>query len=257
MFALSIRRRPLDFEKALEFQFQHAPDLSQSRRRTYLLALKNWRRFGGPEDVRQVTTESYVTVRKGMFDSGLRPTSIEHYLTAISALIRHCGPRSGSCPHGLGLIREVPYIGRRLRQDSVIRPAVSLQVLSKMYEYADAFRFAPGGMPPVVWWRCFLVVAYNTGLRIGDLLALRWSAIVESERKIVCRASKTSKLHELPINDVVSRHLDMLPRENETGTRRSVWTGGLHPSAASSNLRRDRRGKVFTASDSPENGLRI
>jgi integrase len=58
------------------------------------------------------------------------------------------------------------------------------------------------------------VLAYNTGLRLSDLVQLTWHDCDLNRRVIKTQASKTGKLHHLPINDLLFSHLDALPRHH-------------------------------------------
>ncbi len=66
-------------------------------------------------------------------------------------------------------------------------------------------------MPPAAWWRAFLVLAYNTGLRVSDLIyQLAWRHVLWNDRVILLAAGKTGKYHRLPINATVQAHLEPL-----------------------------------------------
>lgn len=209
--------KPLTLNRALALYLDHAPDLSASRKRALPLAVRNWRRFKGPVDVRAIKSEHFVSVRRAAHTAGLSPHTIETMLSAILSLIRHCGPRDNRCPHGLTLIREVPYIGKRLRLTSQLRAPAPMESLSACYEIAGSSEYAPweSGYFPRDFWRAFLVLSYNTGLRFGDLAALRWTDCDFAHGMITVRASKTKKVQHLPINATLAAHLARLPRHTE------------------------------------------
>lgn len=222
MFDWFFRRRvtpplPLLIDEALRLYLVHAPDLSPATQDLHHRAVRQWRRLGGPEDLRTWTTETFARQRRTGLDRGLAPNTIERCLSSVMAMLRHCGPRTAGVPHGLGLLSEVPYGGRRLSCVTPIRPIVPLDDVSTVYRAAIAVGYCPrpftGGC--ALWWRCLLVLAYQSGLRCGDLIALRWDAIDWQARTITVVASKTGKTQVLPVNAVLQRHLEALPRDND------------------------------------------
>lgn len=195
---------------------QHAPDLSASRNRALDLSIRHWRQFGGPGNARRIETSDFVTVRAAAHQAGLSPYTVEHFLAAIVALLRHVGPQTNDCPHGLGLLKKVPYAGRKLSLHAPLKPAVALEHLGLAYRLAGQMDYAPRGYDAKTFLRSVLVIAYNTGLRFSDLFGrLRWDCLNRSEKLIALAASKTRKHQMLPVNDTLLQHLDMLPQRGE------------------------------------------
>ena len=70
--------------------------------------------------------------------------------------------------------------------------AWTLEELSRLLEVAAALRGVLRGksVSRAAFWRCFVLVGYETGLRLGDLLALRIDQIADGG-KMVLAQSKT------------------------------------------------------------------
>lgn len=206
----------LTLQDALQLYIRHSPDLSNARRKNLEATLRRWGEAGGNSDVGAITTTSYADFRRYELALKLSPVTIEHHVNCLRALLRHIGPQTDGCPHGLGLIERVPWVGKRLRHVPTPRPAVSLSDLSAVYSVADQATRPRRKVAPLAFWRAFLAISFYTGLRIGDLLgSLRWTNYDIGGRCLTVVASKTGKRHRFPVNDTLAAHLDALPRSDE------------------------------------------
>ena len=59
------------------------------------------------------------------------------------------------------------------------------------------------------WWACYCILSFCTGLRISDVLRLKWSDVLD-QRKIVIVAKKTGKTHGIPIGENAMDHFRKL-----------------------------------------------
>jgi len=59
-----------------------------------------------------------------------------------------------------------------------------------------------------------IIIAYNTGMRIGELRLLKWSYVDKSKRliKLPAKVTKEGRPKKIPINHHVQKTLDSLPR---------------------------------------------
>jgi len=62
--------------------------------------------------------------------------------------------------------------------------------------------------------KAFIIIAYNTGMRIGELRLLKWSYVDKVIRliKLPAKVTKEGRPKNIPINHHVKRELDSLPR---------------------------------------------
>lgn len=206
----------LTLADAMSLYQRYSPDLSRARIKNFQAAINRWTAFNGPLILDQICTGNYADYRRYAKGLNLAVPTIEGHINCLRALLRHCGPVTDSCPHGLGLIAKVPWVGKRLQWRPQPKPAVPLEHLSAVYQVADLSRRPTRAIHPTIFWRVYLVVAYNTGLRGSDLLgSLTWANYDAANHRLVAIASKTGKRHEFAVNSVVTRHLAMLPRVDE------------------------------------------
>lgn len=175
--------------------------------------LWRWEEFTPNPDVREVTDTVFRDFRNKLIAQGLANITVNSYISTLLAIFRHLGPRDSQYPHALGVIEQVPWPGKPLRVDSEPAEPASLDALAECYRFSD---FARWPQPdPGAWWRAWFMVAYNTGLRRGDLLTLNWSMLNDAQDCITLRTSKANRIQRLPILPVVLAHLQALPRESE------------------------------------------
>lgn len=95
-----------------------------------------------------------------------------------------------------------PPIGkvRPVRRPELIPTAFLLDDLRAMISAADSMRgnYRMCSIPKRLWWLSFLHAAYDTGLRLGDLLSLERDWICSSRRLYIVQ-SKTSQQHVVEI----------------------------------------------------------
>ena len=62
--------------------------------------------------------------------------------------------------------------------------------------------------------KAFIITAYNTGMRVGELRLLKWSFVDNKERliKLPAKVTKEGRSKNIPINHHVRKVLDSLPR---------------------------------------------
>lgn len=202
------REARLTLWEAFELYVQHSIDMAPRTKRNLRDRLRLWERLGMELRVARITSDTLDEFRRRALQRGYAPYTIETAVNGVYTLIRHCGPES-IAPHGRGLIRDVPSRGRRLKIVLAPRPSPSLQDLSAVYRAADVAGYPRGPIPPASWWRVFLVTAYNTALRLGDLLELGCDDLDLPESCIRLYAAKTGKRQDLPVNCVLRDHLQL------------------------------------------------
>lgn len=207
--------RPLTVDEALSMYLVHAASACAGHKERVRASVSRWKKAGCQTACSRITTADFARFRDDLTQAGLRPVSIEGKVANMMTILRHIGPKSNRTPHARGLIREVPWPGRAIRHSAAPKPPVPLEHLSLLYEHASLMGHAPKGFPRAEFLRLWLATAYNTGLRFGDLSRLAWHMIDLDKRTIEIKASKTGKLHLLPINDVLHWHLVNAPRVGE------------------------------------------
>ena len=96
--------------------------------------------------------------------------------------------------------------------------AVSPEHLVAMYHAADAAQRPEGpGYTPADWWRAFLMLAYTTGWRVGEILRLRRARVDLETGVVTLKASETKGKRpvRITLEPVVVEHLRKLPGFSE------------------------------------------
>ena len=169
--------------------------------------LAAWLRWTGSLAVPTVAVIE--SARATALSLGLSPTTIE---AVIADLVTICAAA------GFVLDR-----GRPLKRRSRCRPVPELDAVARLYAVADQCRYpsrlaTETGFEVVApemsahWLRAVIVLGLWTGLRLQDLLHLRWDSV--TDERIVWQASKTSKEHRFPMCSVVRSHLEPLKQFN-------------------------------------------
>ncbi|MCG6973105.1 MAG: tyrosine-type recombinase/integrase [Desulfobacterales bacterium] len=78
----------------------------------------------------------------------------------------------------------------------------------KVDEYVKLINYAPQHL------KAFIIVAYNTGMRVGELRLLKWSYVdkVNKYIRLPAETTKEGRSKNIPINHHVRKTLDSLPR---------------------------------------------
>lgn len=173
-------------------------DLAPNTVRKLRHRLNCWLRHSAARAVSDVTSAACDAFRQAARSAGLA-------LRTIEETVRDVGRIAGT--------RE---IGKSLKGWKVVtcRPVPELELFETAYRNADSAEWPvwPGLRTPELatvdngtFLRAYLVTIYLTALRESDMRRLRWDQI--NERRIVFRASKTSREHVFPVDRVVQRHL--------------------------------------------------
>lgn len=185
----------------------------------YRRAVQHWEAYSAnpplPEITDDVCEEFFWRVR----DSGLvRPATYNKWARHLRGILMRLGPRDSRNRRGKGLLPYVPLLPVWPEEFGDPR-VIPLEDLSRIYEACQCARWPRGaeGMA-ATRWRAWLVLLYNCGPRRDDALGLTWANVESSPRGPVLkwRAKKTGKKQTVPLNTIVLRHLEKLPRGTET-----------------------------------------
>ena len=214
-----IARATLTARDALRTYLSLHPRLRASSVREIGYHLNRWERDTENPDVQAITPDTFDAFRAKCRNA---PLTVENTVNAVLAILGACYKR--------GLIERMPEPGVRLEIPEPNPQVVESEVLSKLYLRCDAAHWPGESVPrgqgrgsvsrPFPWapqfWQTFLVVAYFTGLRLGDLLQLRRCDFSEEVLAVV--ANKTRKTQTIPVHPVLRRHLNAV-----------TWAGANEP----------------------------
>lgn len=170
--------------------------------------LTRWEKYSGNPPIQAITDATFDDFRAKCPNG---PVTVENTVNCVLAILAACVKR--------GLIDRLPEPGIRLEIPEPRPRVVESEILSKLYVRCDVAHWPGESVPrgqgrgsysrPFYWaphfWQVFLVVAYFTGLRLGDLLQLRRSDFAEEVLAVV--ANKTGKTQSIPVHPVLRRHL--------------------------------------------------
>lgn len=153
-------------------------------------------------------------------ESVLSAKTVKEYRSALLVLWKWL--------HEVGLVDERPERIRRVRVPKRTPVAWTFDELLSLLEVTSQLRrnVAQTDIPRRVWWTAFVHLAYATGLRLGDLLKLRWSDIRNDS--VAVTQNKTGDCVMAPLSPSALRALDELPRNGDyvlpwPGTRSNVF----------------------------------
>lgn len=203
-----IARKRLTVHDALPIYLSLHPHIRPRTVRELLYNLNRWSKIAAEQDIAAITAETFDDFRE---KSNHSPTTIEATVRAVRGVLAACERR--------GLIERVPHIGIRSQIPEPQPRIVALESLSRFYQHCGVALWPGKAVPrgrgrgcvstPHSWaadfWRVFLVVAFFTGLRLGDLLQLTRRHF-EGDLLAV-KASKTNKVQTFPLHPVVTRHV--------------------------------------------------
>lgn len=109
--------------------------------------------------------------------------TVRKHLIAVDAVFKRTGPRSRDHnPQGRGLIADPP---RAVKPGIVKNERIKRFTIDEISAWLAVCHTARSpktpGIEPRQWWEGSVVLAYNTGLRLGELLKLQFLWIVEDE----------------------------------------------------------------------------
>lgn len=139
----------------------------EATKKQYRFALRDFKQHLGhdprPEDL---TDDAVTGMMRGMIDRGLKPETVNERRGRIRALWEWMARKR--------MVPEFPFL-QRVKEPKRIPLAWSRDELARLFE---ACRNAPGKMANGVlvadWWVALHLVLWDTGARIGEIIACQW-----------------------------------------------------------------------------------
>ncbi len=180
----------------------------------YRQTLKLWRACTGDPPLRKIDDYTCAAFLRALVDRQLAANTIRKHCVCVQFCLDRAAPRGRHNRQGRNLIREAPYLEkpllvRRDVADNFLLPEIAALLT------ACASLAAPrliAGIDAADWWRGLFLTAYNTGLRIGTLLKLRWDWIHADDSGtwfvIPPEALKIRRGLRVPLNTAARRALE-------------------------------------------------
>ncbi|HWL07136.1 MAG TPA: tyrosine-type recombinase/integrase, partial [Planctomicrobium sp.] len=180
----------------------------------YQSALKLWERLTEQPDVRDIDNIMVDNFRSAALKE-FAPYTVNRYWGACRSILRRIGPQETRNPWGLGIIDHIPAM-RPCKVPFRRPPRLSMEDMDRIYLASCRMKLPTRNVPhPGFWWQAVVVMAYYTGLRLGDLLRVKWSDLNTQDATLFVKTGKTGVEADLPLPEVVLAHMDRLERRNE------------------------------------------
>jgi len=172
-------------------------DGRESTKGLYRQVLNKWRFITGDPPVKKITPELLALFRDARLKMrGIKrhlpvsPNTVRTDLRVLQTLLDKLGPPGRRNRDALGVLERVPWVRPPCEEYHLPR-TIELQQLSGCLLASVAMDVprTPGVKPPA-WWRALLTVAWNTGLRRGSLLSMRFSDVDWKNARAVLPGSR-------------------------------------------------------------------
>lgn len=174
--------------------------------------LSQWERITGDPQILEIDRHTLNRFRNQALAEGKADSTVRGWLLSVMSILNFAAEPSAHQPDALGLIASAPFV-RKPRPRSQPKPAATLAQVAACYRSAEAASWPRiPGVSPGQFWRTWLVVSYNTGLRRNDILfRLEWEHFEFESDTLRFMARKTGKVHVLPVAGALRVHLERMP----------------------------------------------
>ena len=200
-----------------------APGSSRGYRKFFEVVVRRWRLITGDPPLEKIDNallarfRDYVGLCRGHGGKTVTAVTVANYLGMIQRLLDKAGPVGPRNRSAAGLIPQVPYVKRPTVSPAMVKIAGS-EELSLVYKAAGRMIVPEvAGVATGDWWRCLLVVAFNTGLRRRTLFELRWEHLDANRRMLLIppECLKSKRPLYAPLNQLCLDHLERIKTDRE------------------------------------------
>jgi integrase len=195
-----------------EFETRIVAAMAPGTRYVIADALNHFERIINPKRMAAIKTQAVDTYRtKRRAEAGRREGDTVSSAT-INKELRHLKAAFKKA-HKWGYLPALPDVEFE-REGKKLPRYVPPEHFAKLYEACDNARLPEAlPYPAADWWRGLLIMAYMTGWRIGELLALRRLDVDLDGAKAVTRAddNKGKRDEQIALHPIVVEHLAKLP----------------------------------------------
>jgi integrase len=213
---------------------------------SYETSLRVWEEIAGNLPLRDISNLTMDKFKAALTHDGLSAATVNKYLRTITRIFYRLGPQQHRHLDGLGILHRIPYT-QPLPAPGKIPRSIKLPTLEAILRSCGVATWPQperSGVDPVTFWRAVVVLAFNLGLRRGDLFGLRHDSIDLEERTVTLIAEKSGKVQCIPLNDAACDAIRTLWRP-EHGPYL------LYPTSSNRQLYREWH-KIQTAAGIPE-----
>ena len=135
----------------------------------------------------------------------------------IRPLFALAAPKDISNKRGLGLIGEMPELAPPAEELREAADTFTRDEIVAWINAAKARRARPiAGVPSPLWWECLLKLIYNTGIRIGTAVQIRWDWI-DFDDCTICLEKETGvkTAYTISLNDEAVEVLEAIRQASD------------------------------------------
>ena len=182
-----------------------AAQTTRSKVRGLIRRFSDW--LGRRATTDDLSDEMIARFRVAELERGIARDTAQSYASYLIAMA-NIAWRMGLIPRG-PILRPL----RAKHREAVILTPVQTAAL---FRAASELSGEVGGALACVWWTALLAMAYDTGMRRGDLLALMWPNIEMPERMVDWVAAKTGKRAVRVFSERTAAAIERLPQDRPT-----------------------------------------
>ncbi|HWP91545.1 MAG TPA: tyrosine-type recombinase/integrase [Thermodesulfobacteriota bacterium] len=164
-------------DKYMDYCKANKSELTVSREEWTMTLFK---KFFRNIEISQISTESVEAYKLTRVRKKLKPKTINRELEIVRFMLNKA--------HEWGYIQTPPKI-RLLKVQKRPPKLLTIEDINKLLEHANP------------WLKPMIIVILNSGVRVGELLSLKFSDIDFNNRTLTVIASKTGNFRVLPINE--------------------------------------------------------
>ena len=195
-------------------------EVGKKHLRQFGSSLRKWREITEDPPLAEITNATMALFRNtlGQYTSGdklstMSTATVRKHLRYIQSILDQAGPPGPKhLRTAAGILEKVPYA--KPPRPPVPNPQiVTLEMLEAVYRAAERMnRPVNEGIRPADWWKALIVVAVNTGLRRGTLMAMQWDHCSWENRLLMLpeEIMKSRRRHHGYLNQVAITHLSRI-----------------------------------------------
>lgn len=192
------------FDLMDRFAIEHAPKRVTHKR--LLIYVRHLKGFFGNTPLDQLTPKRIVDYKNKRYGDGVKPATINRELAALKKAFNLARREWEWCSDNP--VSRVSMEKENNARDRWLSRREEAQLVSLAAE----------------WLRDVVVFAINTGLRMGEILALRWGAVDFSRRTLMVVQSKNGERRTIPLNQTVLELLAKRMKQRPASTECVFWS---------------------------------
>ena len=194
----------------------------------YETSLKYWRDFTSDPPIGKITP--YVCAAfvkallrlRGQHGEAISPTTVRKHCKQLQYILDRLAPRNRDNRQGTGLLPDVPFLDSPRARPKPPIDSFRVEEIQRWIEIADNARLPKiAGIRPGEWWRCLILFCFNSGLRIGTVLELKWSMLSGNQLDVPAEIYKGGCPHRFYLSEHALEAIE--PLENLPGNPEKIF----------------------------------